>query len=115
MDNEGYISIVDRKKDIVKTGGQSVSSRNVEDAILGLPQVSEVAVIGLPHPDLIEMVTAVVVLKPGQRLEEKELMDFCAQHLAPYKVPKRVIFTAALPRKPSGNVLKRALRTQFSE
>ena len=115
VDNEGYISIVDRKKDIVKTGGQSVSSRNVEDAILGLPQVSEVAVIGLPHPDLIEMVTAVVVLKPGQRLEEKELMDFCAQHLAPYKVPKRVIFTAALPRKPSGNVLKRALRTQFSE
>ena len=115
VDNEGYISIVDRKKDMVKTGGQSVSSRNVEDAILGLPQVSKVAVIGLPHPDLIEMVTAVVVLKPGQRLEEKELMDFCAQHLAPYKVPKRVIFTTALPRKPSGNVLKRTLRTQFSK
>src|SRR5690606_12107479 len=114
MDEEGFISIVDRKKNMIKTGGHSVFSMEVEDTILRLPQVSEVAVIGLPDADLMEAVTAVIVVKPSQSLKEAEVIRFCEQHLAPSEVPKRVIFTAELPRKPSGNLLKVELRAKYA-
>ena len=70
IDDEGYITVVDRKKDMIKTGGENVASREVEETIYRLPQVSEVAVIGLPHPRWVEAVTAVVVVKAGQELDE---------------------------------------------
>lgn len=109
-DDEGYISVVDRKKDMIKSGGENVASREVEEAIYTLAQVSEVAVIGLPHPRWIEAVTAVVVLKPGQVLTEAELMAHCAARLAGFKVPKAVVFADSLPKNPSGKLLKRDLR-----
>ena len=115
MDDEGYISVVDRKKDMIKTGGENVASREVEEAIYAMQQVSEVAVVGLPHPLWVEAVVAVVVLKQGQVLRPDEVVAFCQQRLAGFKVPKAVVFMATLPKNPSGKLLKRELRQQFQE
>jgi fatty-acyl-CoA synthase len=110
IDAEGYITIVDRKKDMVKTGGENVASREVEEVIYGLPEVSEVAVVGLPHPRWVEAVVAIIVLKQGQTATEEQVLAHCNTRLAHFKVPKRVVFAEALPKNPSGKVLKRDLR-----
>ena len=110
IDEEGYITVVDRKKDMIKSGGENVASREVEEMIYRLPQVSEVAVIGLPDPKWVEAVTAVVVVKAGQTLDEAAVISHCTQHMAGFKCPKRVIFTDSLPKNPSGKLLKRDLR-----
>ena len=113
VDEDGYITVVDRKKDMIKTGGENVASREVEEAIYRLPQVSEVAVIGLPDPKWIEAVSAIVVVKPGQALDAAALVAHCQEHLASFKVPKHVFFCEALPKNPSGKILKRELRQQY--
>ncbi len=113
VDDEGYISVVDRKKDMIKTGGENVASREVEEALYRLPGVSEVAVIGVPHPRWIEAVTAVVVCKPGAQLDEAQVLAHCAGQLAHFKSPKSVVFVDALPKNPSGKLLKRVLRQRF--
>ena len=110
IDDEGYISVVDRKKDMIKTGGENVASREVEEAIYKLEGVSEVAVIGLPHPKWVEAVVAVVVAKNGVQLDEAAVLTHCARSLAPFKMPKSVLFAEALPKNPSGKLLKRELR-----
>ncbi len=115
IDGEGYITVVDRKKDMIKTGGENVASREVEETIFQLPQVSEVAVIGLQHPYWIEAVTAVVVVKQGERLGEAEIMAHCREKLAHFKVPKKVVFAESLPKNPSGKLLKRELRRQYQD
>jgi fatty-acyl-CoA synthase len=114
VDDEGYITIVDRKKDMIKTGGENVASREVEEAIYRHPAVYEVAVIGVPHPRWIEAVTAVVVVKAGAVLTEAELLEHCRRQLSSFKVPKGVIFTDSLPKNPSGKLLKRELRLRFA-
>ena len=113
IDDEGYITVVDRKKDTIKTGGENVASREVEEAIYRLAGISEVAVIGLPHARWIEAVTAIVVCKPGQELTEAHVIAHCAAQLAHFKVPKGVMFTDSLPKNPSGKLLKRELRMKF--
>ncbi len=110
IDSEGYISVVDRKKDMIKTGGENVASREVEEAIYQLEGVSEVAVIGLPHPKWVEAVVAVVVAKAGASLDEATVLGHCARSLATFKTPKRVVFAETLPKNPSGKLLKRELR-----
>ncbi len=110
IDAEGYITVVDRKKDMIKTGGENVASREVEEFIYRLPQVSEVAVVGVPHPRWVEAVVAVIVVKSGERLTEGEVLAHCAHALAGFKTPKRVVFVEALPKNPSGKLLKRELR-----
>jgi fatty-acyl-CoA synthase len=110
IDDEGFITVVDRKKDMIKTGGENVASREVEEAIYRLPQVSEVAVIGVAHPRWVEAVIAVIVPKSGQPLSEDEVLAHCAQHLAGFKCPKAVVFVESLPKNPSGKLLKRELR-----
>jgi fatty-acyl-CoA synthase len=82
--------------------------------IYQLPAVSEVAVIGLPDPKWVEAVTAVIVLKAGQTLSAEDVMAHCNQHMASFKVPKRVVFADALPKNPSGKLLKRELRTHYA-
>ena len=114
IDDEGFISVVDRKKDMIKSGGENVASREVEEMIYRLPAVSEVAVIGLPDAKWVEAVTAVIVLKAAQRLTEAEVMAHCNQHMATFKVPKRVVFADALPKNPSGKLLKRELRLAYA-
>ena len=110
MDAEGYITIVDRTKDVINTGGVLVASREVEDAILTHPAVSECAVVGLPDPRWVEAVTAVVVLRPGHRANEGELVEHARPNLAAFKLPKRIIFADSLPRNTAGKLLKRELR-----
>ncbi|WP_374665933.1 acyl-CoA synthetase [Ramlibacter sp.] len=113
IDEEGYITVVDRKKDMIKTGGENVASREVEEMIYRLPAVSEVAVIGVPHPRWVEAVVAVVVPKAGQALTEQAVMDHCTAHMAGFKAPKAVVLAESLPKNPSGKLLKRELRTQY--
>jgi fatty-acyl-CoA synthase len=113
VDAEGYITVVDRVKDMIKTGGENVASREVEEMIYRLPAVSEVAVVGLPDPRWIEAVTAIVVVKNGQTLDEETVINHCAGAMAQFKVPKRVIFLDSLPKNPSGKLLKRDLRKRF--
>jgi fatty-acyl-CoA synthase len=115
VDEDGYITVVDRMKDMIKTGGENVASREVEEMIYRLPQVSEVAVVGLPDPRWIEAVTAIVVVKDGQTLTGDAVVDHCAQSMAHFKTPKRVIFVDSLPKNPSGKLLKRELRQRYVE
>ena len=110
LDAEGYLFIVDRIKDVINTGGVLVASRDVEEVLFTHPAVSEVAVIALPDPKWIEAITAVVVLRPGSEADEAALMAHARMHLAPYKLPKRIIFAADLPRNTAGKLLKRELR-----
>jgi fatty-acyl-CoA synthase len=110
IDVEGFITIVDRKKDMIKTGGENVSSREVEEAIYLHPAVAETAVIGTPDPVWVEAVTAIVVPRAGQSLGQDELIAHCKTKLSGFKVPKKVIVVDALPRNASGKILKRELR-----
>ncbi|AYF76855.1 hypothetical protein D7D52_27020 [Nocardia yunnanensis] len=110
MDADGYLSVVDRKKDMIKTGGENVAGREVEEILYQHPAVSEAAVIGIPHPHWIEAVTAIVVARTGTDPDAAALIAHCKQRLAGYKVPKYVTFVDALPKNPSGKILKRELR-----
>ena len=106
--------VVDRKKDMIKTGGENVASREVEEAIYGIEGVSEVAVIGLPDPKWIEAVTAVIVAKPGHVLTRERRHGCLRRPARDFKIPKRVILTDALPKNPSGKLLKRELRLKYA-
>jgi fatty-acyl-CoA synthase len=113
IDEEGFITVVDRKKDMIKSGGENVASREVEEMIYRLPAVSEVAVIGVPHPKWVEAVAAVIVVKAGQSLSEQEVIDHCNKNMAGFKAPKSVVFAESLPKNPSGKLLKRELRQRY--
>ncbi|WP_404377328.1 fatty acyl-CoA synthetase [Vreelandella aquamarina] len=115
VDEAGYLYIVDRIKDVINTGGVLVASREVEEAVFKHPAISEVAVVGLPDEKWIEAITAVVVLKEGQAVSEEELILHAKSVIAPYKVPKRVVFTDALPKSTAGKILKRHLRQDLKE
>ncbi|HUR75863.1 MAG TPA: fatty acyl-CoA synthetase [Sporichthya sp.] len=114
IDEEGYITVVDRIKDVINTGGVLVASREVEDCLYSYPGVAQAAVIGTPDEKWIEAVTAVVVLKPDAVVTEAELIAHVKANLAKYKVPKAVHFADDLPRNASGKLLKRVLRDQLS-
>ena len=114
LDAEGYLTVVDRKKDMIKTGGENVASREVEEVLFQHPDVAEVAVFGIPHEYWIEAVTAVVVLKDGGSVDGAGLIAFARERLAVYKVPKQIFIADGLPRNPSGKVLKRELRTTYA-
>jgi acyl-CoA synthetase (AMP-forming)/AMP-acid ligase II len=113
MDRDGYVYIVDRKKDIIIRGGENISSMEVEEVIDTHPAVLESSVIGAPHKILGESVMAVVVKKPGQDLTEEELIQYCEKDLEHFKVPTRVVFIDELPHNPGGKVLKRKLKERF--
>jgi fatty-acyl-CoA synthase len=114
-DEFGLLHVVDRKKDMIKTGGENVASREVEEVLYRHPGVEEVAVFGVPHPVWVEAVVAAVVTRDGVSPTEVELLTHCRNHLAGYKTPKQVHFVDALPKNPSGKLLKRDLRTRFGE
>lgn len=113
-DEQGYIWIVDRIKDIVNTGGVLVASRDVEEALYTHPDVDEVAVIGVPDEKWIEAIAAVVVLRPGAEADAERLLEHARTRLAKFKVPKQVHFVQQLPKNTSGKLLKRVLRQQFT-
>lgn len=113
LDEDGYLYIMDRKKDMIISGGENIASPEVERVIFELPAVLEAAVVGIPHPKWLEVPKAYVALKPGASLTKEELTEHCSKKLAKFKVPKEVEFIDQLPRNPSGKVLKRELRDQY--
>ncbi|MBV8163188.1 MAG: long-chain-fatty-acid--CoA ligase [Candidatus Eremiobacteraeota bacterium] len=113
IDDQGYVSIVDRKKDIIVTGGENVASLEIEKTIYDHPAVMECAVIALPDPVWGEIPAAIVVRKPGVSLDEAQILSHCRSHLAHFKAPRRVFFLDALPKGGTGKILKRELRQRF--
>jgi acyl-CoA synthetase (AMP-forming)/AMP-acid ligase II len=109
FDKEGYLYLVDRKKEMVIRGGENIYCIEVENVLYQHPKVVEAAVTGVPDPILGELVKAVCVLKKGQKASELEIQEFCKKYLADYKVPKIVCFIDELPRNPAGKVIKKAL------
>jgi acyl-CoA synthetase (AMP-forming)/AMP-acid ligase II len=111
IDEDGYIYIVDRKKDMIISGGENIYPKEIEDVIYTHPAVSEAAVIGVPDEVWGESVKAVISVKPGMTLTSEEVIDLCKKHLASYKKPKSVdIRQEELPKNPSGKILKTVLR-----
>jgi acyl-CoA synthetase (AMP-forming)/AMP-acid ligase II len=113
LDEEGFLYLTDRKKDMIISGGENIASSEVERVIYELPQVREVAVIGLPDERWGEKPVAIVVLADNAALGFPELSDHCRARLAGFKVPKQLIIRDSLPRNPSGKVLKRVLRAEL--
>lgn len=114
FDDEGYLYILDRKKDMIISGGSNVYAREVEESILRFPGVKEAAVIGLPHPKWGEIVTAVLVPEGDAPAPQAELEAFCRREIADYRRPKQFFWVDALPRNAYGKVLKRELRQRLS-
>ncbi len=115
LDAEGFLYIVDRKKDMIISGGENIASPEVERVLYEHPAVLEAAVVGRPDPRWGEVPVAVVVLREGMKAGAEELEEFCRTRLAKFKVPKGVLFVESLPRNPSGKVLKRVLRERVAE
>ena len=115
VDEEGYITIVDRKKDIIISGGENISSVEIEKVIQNHPAVFEAVVIGVPHEKWGEVPKALVVLKPGAIATEDEIISFAREHLAHYKAPKSVEFRDEIPKGGTGKILKRELREPYWE
>ena len=112
MDEDGYVYIVDRVKDMINVSGFKVWPAEVEQYLYRLPQIQEVAVYGLPDSHKGEKVIAAVVVKPGQALTAEQVLDYCRDSIAAYKVPSRVDLLPELPKSPTGKILKRVLRAQ---
>ncbi|MBS4753350.1 AMP-binding protein [Nocardioides sp. zg-ZUI104] len=115
LDETGHLFVVDRKKDMIKTGGENVASREVEEALYTHPDVAEVAVFGVSHPRWVEAVAAVVVPRVGAMLTAEDLIAHARTVLAGYKAPKYVVLAEELPKNPSGKILKRELRAAHAD
>lgn len=115
LDEEGFLTLVDRRKDLIITGGENVYSAEVEDALFAHPSVAEAAVIGVPDEKWGESVRAIVVRRPGAEVSVEALIEHCRGRLARYKAPRSVVFVDVLPRNASGKVVKPELRRRFGE
>ena len=114
-DAEGYVYVVDRKKDMIISGGENVYPAEIEEVLYKHPKILECAVLGVHDEKWGESIKAVVVCKPGEQLSEQEVIDYCKSHLASYKKPRSVDFVESLPRSALGKVLKRVLREQYGK
>jgi long-chain acyl-CoA synthetase len=110
MDEQGYVFIVDRAKDMINVGGEKVYPRDVEEVLHRHPAVADAVIVGVPDHDLGEVVKAYVALKPGRTCSAEEVLAFLKPSLACFKLPKRVEFVASVPRSASGKALRRLLR-----
>ena len=115
MDEDGYLFIMDRSKDMIISGGENIYPREIEEVLVGHPAVREVAVIGIPDPQWGEAIKAVVALLPGTSATEEELISFCKDNIASYKKPKSIDFVDELPKNNYGKILKRELRDRYWE
>ena len=115
LDEQGYLSISDRKKDVIITGGENVSSIEVEDCVFGHPRVAEVAVIGVPSERWGETIKALVVRGEGAEVTEAEIIAHCKQRLAGYKAPTSVEFRDEIPRTATGKIQKFKLREPYQQ
>ncbi|MHA1270622.1 MAG: class I adenylate-forming enzyme family protein [Candidatus Helarchaeota archaeon] len=115
VDEEGYVSIVDRKKDLIIVGGRNVIPRDVEEVLFKHPKIADATVVGAPHEKMGETVRAIIVLKDGEEMTEQEVKDHVAQHMADYKVPRIIEFVKSLKKTATGKVLKKDYRASFKE
>ena len=115
VDEFGYLQLVDRTKDLVKSGGEWISSVDLENAIMGHPKVREAAVIGVAHPKWVERPIAVVALREGKVLDEQSLQAWIGERVVKWQIPDRVVFVDALPRTGVGKFLKRELRDRYKD
>jgi fatty-acyl-CoA synthase len=115
IDAEGYVKITDRTKDLIKSGGEWISSLDLENALTGHPAVQEAAVIGIAHPKWDERPLAVVICKEGRTVSEQELRDYLAPRFAKFCLPEGYAFVSEIPRTSTGKMMKAALREQFRE
>jgi long-chain acyl-CoA synthetase len=115
LDEDGYYYIVDRKKDLIIRGGYNIYPREIEEVLYEHPQVAEAAVIGMPHPELGEEVGAAVALKPGATVTPDELRGYVKSQVAAYKYPRRVWIVDALPKGPTGKILKSEITVPDTE
>lgn len=113
MDADGYVSITGRLKEIINRGGEKISPREVDEILMDHPAVAQVVCFGMPHPKLGEEVAAVVVLRDGQQATERELQEFVAQHAADFKVPKKVLFMAEIPKGATGKLQRIGLAAKL--
>ncbi len=110
VDEEGFLYLVDRAKDLIIVSGFNVYPAEVEDVVMSMPGIRDCAVVGVAHPHTGEAVKAFVVVEPGIALEEDSIIEHCARHLARYKCPQKVNFVDEVPVNLSGKILRRALR-----
>jgi fatty-acyl-CoA synthase len=115
LDSQGYMQITDRSKDVIKSGGEWISSIELENLAVGHPKVAEAAVIGVRHPKWDERPLLVVVLKAGQSATAKELLDFLGGKVAKWWLPDDVVFVAEIPHTATGKILKTVLRERFKD
>jgi fatty-acyl-CoA synthase len=115
IDSEGYVQIADRAKDLIKSGGEWISSVDLENTLMGHPAVKEACVVGVPHPKWIERPVAAVVLKDGAHATDRELREFLAASFAKWQLPDAFVFVEAIPRTSVGKFKKMALREQFAD
>ena len=114
LDEDGFLYILDRKKDMIISGGENIYPAEIEDALLNNPKVMDVGVIGYPHEKWGEAVKAIIVVKEGENLTQAELIEWCQGKIGKFKIPKAVVITDAIPRTPTGKILKTELRKQFN-
>ena len=110
MDEEGYFYIVDRKKDMMIAGGYNIYPREIDEVLFEHPRILEACAVGIPDPYRGETMKAFVVLKPGQTMTEEEVIKYCGEKLAKYKIPKMVEFMGSLPKSGVGKMLRKELR-----
>jgi fatty-acyl-CoA synthase len=115
MNQNGDVFFMDRIKDMVKSGGENISSASIEFLISTHPKVAECAAFGVPHPDWMEALTVAIIPKPGETLDENEILQFCRGKLPRYKVPKYILIVDEFPRNPTGKILKKELRKKYND
>ena len=114
MDKDGFLYIMDRKKDMIISGGENIYPAEIESSIMAHPKVADVGVIGFQHEKWGEAVKAIIVVKNGEELTEEEFIDWCNGKIGRYKIPKSVVFVDSIPRTPTGKILKRELREMYN-
>ncbi|SEN61364.1 fatty-acyl-CoA synthase [Mesobacillus persicus] len=115
VDEGGYLTVSGRKKDMIRSGGENIYAAEIENVLMHHPDVVDVAVIGIPDPEYLEAVGAIVIRRESSSINENDVIDFCKQQLASYKKPKKVYFVENIPRTPSGKIQKYKLREKYSE
>ncbi len=115
IDADGYIRLVDRTKDLIKSGGEWISSVELENELMAHPKIAEAAVIGVPHPKWSERPLACVVVKPGEQMSREDVLDYLADKVAKWQLPDDVVFIDEVPKTSVGKFSKKDLRARFAE
>ncbi len=115
IDADGYIRLVDRTKDLIKSGGEWISSVELENELMAHPKIAEAAVIGVPHPKWSERPLACVVVKPGEQMSREDVLDYLADKVAKWRLPDDVVFIDEVPKTSVGKFSKKDLRARFAE